>query len=76
MSKKRRNFISESKSKIIMEMLENGMSINEIASKHNLHPKTVQLWKNNLSRISLVVKNKKFKVKKRERGYKNCLYPI
>jgi transposase-like protein len=45
MSKKRRNFISESKSKIIMEMLENGMSINEIASKHNLHPKTVQLWK-------------------------------
>ena len=26
-------------------MFENGMSINEMASKYNLHPKTVQLWK-------------------------------
>ena len=45
MSKKRRNFTSEFKSKIIIEMFENGMSINEMASKYNLHPKTVQLWK-------------------------------
>ena len=26
-------------------MLENGMSINEMTIKYNLHPKTVQLWK-------------------------------
>jgi putative transposase len=43
MSKKRRNFTSEFKSKIIIEMFENGMSINEMTSKYNLHPKIVQL---------------------------------
>jgi transposase len=26
-------------------MFENGMSINEMTSKYNLHPKIVQLWK-------------------------------
>jgi len=45
MSKKRRNFSAEFKKKVILKMFEENLTINEIASEFELHPKTVQLWK-------------------------------
>jgi putative transposase len=43
MSKKRRKFNAEFKKKVILKMFEENLTINEVASKYNLHPKTVQL---------------------------------
>jgi len=45
MSKKRRNFSAEFKKKVILKMFEDNLTINEVASEFELHPKTVQLWK-------------------------------
>ena len=45
MSKKRRNFSAEFKKKVIIKMFEENLTINEVASEFELHPKTVQLWK-------------------------------
>jgi putative transposase len=45
MSKKRRNFSAEFKKKVIIRMFEENLTINEVASEFELHPKTVQLWK-------------------------------
>jgi len=45
MSKKRRKFSAEFKKKVILKMFEENLTINEIASEYDLHPKTVQLWK-------------------------------
>jgi putative transposase len=45
MSKKRRKFNAEFKKKVILKMFEENLTINEVASEYNLHPKTVQLWK-------------------------------
>ena len=45
MSKKRRNFSAEFKKKVILKMFEENLTINEVASEFELHPKTVQLWK-------------------------------
>ena len=42
MSKKRRNFSAEFKKKVILKMFEDNLTINEIASEFELHPKTVQ----------------------------------
>ncbi len=45
MSKKRRSFSAEFKKKVILKMFEENLTINEVASEFELHPKTVQLWK-------------------------------
>jgi len=45
MSKKRRSFSAEFKKKVILKMFEDNLTINEVASEFELHPKTVQLWK-------------------------------
>jgi len=45
MSKKRRNFTAEFKAKVVLELLEGDKTVNEIASKYNLLPKSLQQWK-------------------------------
>ena len=40
-----RKFTPEFKSKVVLELLETGKSVNEIASKYNLLPKSVTTWK-------------------------------
>ena len=45
MSRTRRRFTAEFKSKVVIEMLEEGKSVNEIASKYDLLPKSVTEWK-------------------------------
>ena len=45
MSKKRTTYSPDFKSKIVLELLESGKSINEIASKHGILPNSLSLWK-------------------------------
>ncbi len=45
MSRKRRNFTAEFKAKVVLELLEGDKTINEIASKYDLLPKSLQQWK-------------------------------
>ena len=40
-----RKFTPEFKSKVVLDLLETGKSVNEIASKYNLLPKSVTTWK-------------------------------
>ena len=45
MSKKRRNFTAEFKTKVVLELLEGDKTLNEIASKYEVLPKSLQQWK-------------------------------
>ena len=45
MSRKRRNFTAEFKAKVVLELLEGDKTINEIASKYDILPKSLQQWK-------------------------------
>lgn len=45
MSRKRKTYSAEFKAKIVLEILEEKMSLNEIASKYDLLPKNIQNWK-------------------------------
>jgi putative transposase len=45
MSKKRRNFSAEFKTKAVLELLEGDKTLNEIASKYEILPKSLQQWK-------------------------------
>jgi putative transposase len=45
MSKKRKTYSADFKSKVVLELLESGKSINEIASKHSILPNSLSLWK-------------------------------
>lgn len=48
MSKHRRNFSSEFKSKIALEAIVGHSSINEIAREYKIHPNQVGMWKKQL----------------------------
>jgi len=45
MSRKRTTYSADFKAKVVLEVLENEKSINEIASKYSLLPKNIQNWK-------------------------------
>lgn len=45
MSNKRRQFSSEFKAKIVLEVLKNEKPLNQIAKEHNLLPKNITNWK-------------------------------
>jgi len=45
MSTKRKTYSNEFKTKVVLEVLENNATINEIASKYNILPKSIQQWK-------------------------------
>jgi len=45
MSKKRKSYKADFKAKVVLELLESGKSINEIASKNGILPLTLQNWK-------------------------------
>jgi putative transposase len=46
MRKKKKSFSAEFKKKVILKMFEENLTINEVASKFELHPNTVKQWKN------------------------------
>jgi transposase-like protein len=43
--KKRRNFTPEQKAKIIIEVLREEKTLNEIAADHEIHPNQLSRWK-------------------------------
>ena len=45
MSRKRRTYTAEFKAKCVLELLEGEMTLNEIASKYDILPKSLQQWK-------------------------------
>lgn len=45
MSKQRRKFSAEFKAKVVLAALRNQSTINEIASRYELHPTQVQAWR-------------------------------
>jgi len=45
MAKKRTNYSAEFKVKIVLEVLKNEKSINQIAKEHNILPKNIINWK-------------------------------
>lgn len=68
MSVKRKSYSNEFKAKVVLEVLENNATINEIASKYNVLPKSIQQWKKQfLENASLVFEEavpvKKYKEK-------------
>ena len=42
MNKKRRNLAAEFKTKVVLELLEGDKTLNEIASKYNILPKSLK----------------------------------
>jgi len=45
MSRKRRNFTAELKAKVVLELIEEDKTVNEVASKYDILPKSLQQWK-------------------------------
>ena len=45
MANKRKQYTAEFKAKVVLELLEENLTINEIASKYSIPPKNVQQWK-------------------------------
>ncbi len=45
MSKKRRQFTAEFKTKVLLELLEGEQTFNQIAGKYDVLPKSLQQWK-------------------------------
>lgn len=79
MSKKRTNFSAEFKAKLVLELLEEKESLNQIASKYQVLPKNLVNWKKvfleNMSLAfdkSTVVKEYKEKIENLEKD-KDCL---
>jgi putative transposase len=48
MSQKRRHYSAEFKFRVALEAIKGQKTINEIASKHNIHPTMVRNWKKQL----------------------------
>ena len=54
MSKKRKTYSADFKSKVILELLEGNKTINELASSYEVLPRSIALWKKQfLDNISL-----------------------
>ena len=75
MSKNRRNFSPEFKTKLVIELLESGKTLNEIASKYDVLPKSLITWKKQfLENASIVfeesVPSKKYKDEIKEKEQK------
>lgn len=45
MSKQRRQFGSEFKTKVVLELLSGEMTLNQVSSKYEVLPKSLQEWK-------------------------------
>ena len=60
MSRKKQTFTAEFKSKVVLELLESGKTLNEVASKHKILPRNLQNWKTQfLANMSLAFDNRK-----------------
>ncbi len=59
MSRKKTTYTADFKSRIVLDLLESGLTVNEIASKHKILPKNIQNWKKQfLSNMNLAFDKK------------------
>ena len=64
----RKNHSSELKAKIVLEVLRGEETINEIASKHNIHPNLLVRWKTQaINCLPQVFENETVKARKQAR---------
>jgi len=62
MKRTRRKFSSKFKTKVVLEVLKEQQTIQELASKYEVHPNQISTWKNDfLSNASTVFDSKKEK---------------
>jgi transposase len=62
MKRTRRKFSSKFKTKVVLEVLKEQQTIQELASKYEVHPNQISTWKNEfLSNASSVFEGKKEK---------------
>lgn len=62
MKRTRRKFSSNFKTKVVLEVLKEQQTIQELASKYEVHPNQISTWKNEfLSNASSVFESKKKK---------------
>ena len=62
MKRTRRKFSSKFKTKVVLEVLKEQQTIQELASKYEVHPNQISTWKNEfLSNASSVFESKKEK---------------
>ena len=73
MSQKHRKFSPEFKAKVVLELLEGNATLNEIASKYNILPKSLRQWKkqfmqnaSNVFENSVSIKKHKEEIKEKE----------
>ena len=60
MKKERRKFTSAFKAKVAIEAIKEDMTIQELASKHQVHPSQITTWKKEfLENASLVFDSKR-----------------
>jgi len=45
MSRKRKSYSAEFKTKVVLELLEGEKTVNEVASKYEILPKSLKDWK-------------------------------
>jgi len=61
----RKNYSSEAKAKIVLEALRGEETLNEIASRHNIHPNLLTRWKTQaISCLPQVFENETAKARK------------
>ena len=52
MSRKRKTYSADFKAKLVLELLEGDKTVNEVASKYEVLPKSLQDWKKQGSRLA------------------------
>ena len=74
MSRKKTTYTAEFKSKVVLELLESGLTLSEVASKYKILPRNLQNWRKQfLKNMSLafdkkqVTKSYEFKIEKLEK---------
>ncbi|MCP4255414.1 MAG: transposase, partial [Candidatus Scalindua sp.] len=59
MSRKKASYTADFKSNVVLELLESGLTLNEVASKHKILPNNLKNWKKQfLSNMSIAFDKK------------------
>ncbi len=75
MSEGRQRFSAEFKAKIALEAIRGKLTVNELASKHRLHPTVVQRWKKQaIDELPNVMADRRTKTDRAEAELRSHLY--
>jgi transposase len=71
---KRRSFSAKFKTKVVLEALQERLSLQEIAQKYQIHPNQIRKWKNEFLNNAETVFDKGSQSKKRDLKEEEKLY--